>query len=311
MGILSGLKNFGINLEDDIYEDNKAKANAGEDARAAARDTAEAERLVAEEEKKKKLNQEPAYLLAKSYECPVCNTSFKSLAVKTNRARVVGHDLDLRPRYEPVDTLKYTVVSCPCCGYSALTRNFSNITANQKKIVKEKISTNFLARPEEDAARTIYTYDDALERYELAFATAMATTAKTSEKAYLCLSMSWLVRGQRKALDDTRFDYVDKYMEYWNTEKELQRKALEGFVYASQTENFPMCGSMDQHTVNYIIAAMYYKTREFDKAIKILPNIIIAPGARKGIKDNARELKDKILKIKASNVMPEENELED
>ena len=287
MGILSGLKNFGINLEDDIYEDNKAKANAGEDARAAARDTAEAERLVAEEEKKKKLNQEPAYLLAKSYECPVCNTSFKSLAVKTNRARVVGHDLDLRPRYEPVDTLKYTVVSCPCCGYSALTRNFSNITANQKKIVKEKISTN------------------------LAFATAMATTAKTSEKAYLCLSMSWLVRGQRKALDDTRFDYVDKYMEYWNTEKELQRKALEGFVYASQTENFPMCGSMDQHTVNYIIAAMYYKTREFDKAIKILPNIIIAPGARKGIKDNARELKDKILKIKASNVMPEENELED
>lgn len=310
MGILSGLKNFGIDIDGDIYEDNKARDNAEEEARLTAKEEAEAARLAAEEEKKKKLSEETTYLLAKSYECPVCSTAFKSLAVKANRSRVVGHDLDLRPRYEPVDTLKYTVVSCPCCGYSALVRNFSNITATQKKIVREKISCNFLANPE-DGKRTIYTYEDALERFELAFATAMAITAKTSEKAYLCLQMSWLVRGQRKALDDTRFDYVDKYVEYRNTERELQKKALEGFVYAAQNETFPMCGSLDQYTVNYIIAAMYYKTREFDKSLKLLSNILVAPGARKSIKENAREIKEKILKIKASNVIPEEDEMED
>ncbi|MBQ8955636.1 MAG: DUF2225 domain-containing protein [Lachnospiraceae bacterium] len=310
MGILSGLKNFGINLNDDIYEDNKAKANAEEDARLAAKEAAEAQRKAAEEEKKKKLSEEPTYLLAKSYTCPVCDKPFKSLAVKANRSRVVDHDIDLRPKYEPVDTLKYTVVSCPNCGYSALTRTFPNITANQQKVVREKISKNFLAKPE-DSNKSIYTYEEALERYELAFATAMATTAKTSEKAYLCLSMAWLVRGQRKALDDTQFDYVDKYMEYRNTERELQKKALEGFVYAVQTENFPMCGGMDQHTVDYIIAAMYYKTREFDKAMKILPDILISAGANKRIKDKARDLKDKILAIKASNVIPEEDDLED
>ncbi|MBQ9361417.1 MAG: DUF2225 domain-containing protein [Lachnospiraceae bacterium] len=310
MGILSNLKNFGINIESDIYEENKSKEATAEAARLAEKEAAEAKRK-AEEEKKKKLNDEQTYLLAKSYTCPVCNKPFKSLAVKANRARVVDNDIDMRPIYEPVDMLKYTIVSCPYCGYSALTRSFPNITVNQQKLVKEKISKNFLSKPE-DNERIIYTYEEALERYELAFATAMAITAKTSEKAYLCLSMSWLVRGERKnTLTGDEYDYIKMYDDYKSTEKELQQKALEGFLYAVQTENFPMCGSLDQQTVDYIIAAMYYKTREFDKSMKILSEVIVSASTNKRVKEKARDLKERILAIKASNNSPSDEEMGD
>ena len=134
MGLLSGLSQFGVNMDDDIYGENKEKNKAEEVSRsAAAKAEAEAARKAAEE-KKKKSEEESSYILARSYTCPVCDKPFKSLAVKANRARVVSHDLDLRPKYEPVDALKYIVISCPFCGYSARERNFPNITVNQKNV---------------------------------------------------------------------------------------------------------------------------------------------------------------------------------
>lgn len=291
MGVFSGLNNFGIDMGEDIYGDNKAKNNADADARAAAA-AAEAEAAhKAAEEKKKKDAEEPNYLLARSYTCPVCDKPFKSLAVKANRARVVSHDVDLRPVYDPVDSLKYNVISCPYCGYSALTRVFPNITNNQKKMVKEKISSAF--KPAAVISENgVYSYDEALGRMQMAFATAMATVAKSSEKAYLCLSMSWLVRGQREHLGNAD---SDKLEELQMAEDELQKKALEGFVYARQTEDYPMCGNMDQYTVDYIIAALFYKSKDYDKALKLLPEIIVSASASKGIKDRARDLKEKII----------------
>ena len=54
MGVLSGLNNFGIDMGEDIYGDNKAKNNADADARAAAAAAeAEAAHKAAEEKKKK------------------------------------------------------------------------------------------------------------------------------------------------------------------------------------------------------------------------------------------------------------------
>ena len=308
MGILSGLKNFGIDPEEDIYKDNRAKKKDGADTKASAGKAAEASGAAAGKEKEQV--QESSYLLAKSYECPVCLKPFKSLAVKANRSRVVGSDLDLRPIYEPVDTLKYTVVSCPFCGYSALTRNFSIISSGQKKIVREKICANFIPR-EEEGPRSVYTYEDALERYELALACAMAARAKSSEKAYLCLSMSWLVRGLRKSPEASGPENAKKLSEYKETERELQGKALEGFVYAHQNEDFPVCGNMDQYTVEYIISVLYFKNGEYDKSLRLLSNIMVAAGARNSIKDKARVIKDKIMKIRTSGVMPEEDEIED
>ena len=309
MGILSGLSKFGVNMDDDIYGENKARDNAESDARAAARAEAEAA-LKAAEEKKKREQEELSFILARSYTCPVCARPFKSLAVKANRARVVSHDLDLRPVYEPVDQLKYIVISCPYCGYSALTRSFSNITANQKKLVREKIGSNFSPEAVVDE-KNFYTYEEALGRFQMAFATSMAIVARSSEKAYLCLNMSWLVRGQRKGIHAGDAKSLSEIDECREAERELRKKALEGFVYARQNEDFPMCGNMDQYTVDYLIAALYYKSGEFDKALKLLPEIVISTNASRGIKEKARTLKDKILAIKASKVIPDADSLED
>lgn len=309
MGILSGLKSMGIDLKSDyLYEDNKSNKDA--EAAAAAKTAAIEEAKRKAEEAKKKQTNEEEYLLAKSYTCPVCDGTFKSLTVKANRARVVAMDLDLRPVYDPIDSLKYNIVSCPGCGYSAFARNFPNIIASQKKVVREKISSTFKPDPSINEKK-VYTYEESLGRYELALATAMRTVSKTSEKAYLCLMMSWIVRGQRKLLSEGEEGYAAKLEEYRSAERELQQNALEGFAYARQTEGYPMCGSMDQYTVDYIIAALYYKSREFDKSLKMLPDILVSASASKRIKDKARDLKDKIMAIKQSGRIPEPDEIED
>ncbi len=309
MGILSGLKSMGIDLKnDDLYEDNKSNKDA-EAAAAAKAAAVEDAKKKSEEAKNRQVNEEE-YLLSKSYTCPVCDGTFKSLTVKANRARVVSMDLDLRPVYDPIDSLKYNIVSCPNCGYSAFARNFPNIIASQKKVVREKVSSTFKPDPSVNDKK-IYTYEESLGRYELALLTAMRTVSKTSEKAYLCLMMSWIVRGQRRMLSEDDAEYAAKLEEYRNDERELQQNALEGFAYARQTEGYPMCGSMDQYTVDYLIAVLYYKNREFDKALKMLPDILVSASANRRIKDKARDLKDKIMAIKQSGRTPEPDEIED
>ncbi len=306
MGILSGLKNFGVDLQkDDLFADNKTDS-AAEAAAAEAKAAAEAAAKKAAEAKNKQID-EAEYLLAKSYTCPVCDGAFKSLTVKANRARRVDSDLDLRPIYDPIDMLKYQIVSCPECGYSGFARNFPYVTANQKKAVREKIASNFNPDPSKEG-HTKHTYEEALERYQMALATDMVMGAKASEKADLCLMMAWVVRGQRQTLDKNDPEYGNKLEECRSAEKELLKNALDGFIQARQTEGYPMCGNMDQHTVDYIIAALYYKSKEFDKSLKMLPEILVSNSAGKAIKDKARVLKDKILAIKQSGQIPEEME---
>lgn len=310
MGILSGLRNRGAAKSSDANGANNtgkpAEASAQENAERAAKEARDKEAA----EKKKKQEQEPTLLLARSYDCPVCDRSFKSLAVKANRARVVSTDTDLRPVYDPVDMLKYAVIACPQCGYAALIRNFSNITANQKKMVREQVSKSFKPVKDNDG-KTIYTYQEAMGRYQMAFASLMATSSKASEKAYLYLSMSWLARGERQSLSDTDPDLSKKLEECRVTEKELQRKALEEFIKARQTEGYPMCGNMDQYTVDYIIAALFFKTGEYDKAMKLLPDILVSASAGSRIKDRARDLKDRIFEIKNSDQAPDPESMPD
>lgn len=306
MGILSGLKNFGVDLQkDDIYADNKSDG-AAEAAAAEKKAAEEAAAKKAAEAKNKKID-EADFLLAKSYTCPVCDAAFKSLTVKANRARRVDSDIDLRPIYDPIDMLKYQIVSCPECGYSGFARTFPYITANQKKAVREKIAFNFKPDPSK-TGHTTHSYEEALERYQMALATDMVIGAKASEKADLCLMMAWVVRGQRKSLDESDPEYAGKLQECRSAEDELLKNALDGFIQARQTEGYPMCGNMDQHTVDYIIAALYYKSKEFDKSLKMLAEILISNSAGKAIKDKARLLKDKIMAIKQAGQVPDQME---
>lgn len=279
-GLLSGLGQFGLgNLENmDLYEAPQK-----------------------EEEIKKEVVvvvQEQDFLFDKTFTCPICDHEFKSRTVKIGKAKLVGTDMDLRPKYEQVDLLKYDIIMCPKCGYAALSRYFKFLTSPQAKRIKEMISKNF--KPV-TTHNEIYTYDEALERYKLTLANAIVKMAKPSEKAYICLKTAWLLRGKAESLDKADAEYETKKKQIEEEEKKFLKNALDGFIAARQSESFPMCG-MDEATVDYVISVTAIKFEQYDVASKLISQIIASSATNPRMKDKARDLKEQILKeIKAKN----------
>ncbi len=278
-GLLSGLEAFGLkglDKVDDIYD----KAKKEEEARRA------------EEIKKDPVLAEQELLFEKSYTCPICDTEFKSRTVKIGKAKLLGTDLDLRPKYESVDMLKYDIILCPHCGYAALSRYFKFLTAPQAKLIKENISSTFKPMKEQG---TIFSYEEALARYKLTLANAIVKRAKASEKAYICLKTAWLLRGQGESLKKEDADYDKKKAEISQEEEEFLRNSLEGFLSARQTESFPMCG-MDEVTVDYLISVIAMRFEQFDISSRLIAGILASHTASPRMKDKARDIKEMLVK---------------
>lgn len=274
--LLSGLGQFGLgNLENmNLYEEEK-KEEAGEGKAAAPQ-----------------VIQEQDYLFDKSFTCPVCDKEFKARTVKVGKVKLVGTDMDLRPKYDQVDLLKYDVIMCPNCGYAALSRFFKFLTSPQIRNIREKISASF--KPKQEVGE-IYSYDEALERYKLTLANAIVKQAKPSEKAYICLKTAWLLRGKSEHLDTSSPDYAQQKKQIDEEENNFLHNALEGFLAARQTESFPMCG-MDETTVDYLIAVTATRFEQFDVANRLISSILTSASANPRMKDKARTIKEMIVK---------------
>ena len=283
-GLLSGLEQFGLsNLENmDLYESQKKEEKAvGPDGKPAAAKV-----------------QEQDFLFDKAYKCPICDRDFKARTVKVGKAKLLGSDLDLRPRYEQIDMLKYDIIMCPNCGYAALSRFFKFVTSPQAKNIREKISATFKPQQEE---REIYTYDEALERYKLTLANAIVKQTRPSEKAYICLKTAWLLRSKAEHLDKNLPDYEAQKKQCEEEENEFLRNALEGFLAARQTETFPMCG-MDEPTVDYVIAVTAMRFEQYDVSSRLVTGILQSTSANPRMKDKARDVKEMLMqKIKEKN----------
>lgn len=106
--------------------------------------------------------EEGMYVYDKKIECPVCMKEFTTKIVKTGKARFKGSEMDLRPIYEGVDTIKYDVYMCPHCGYSAVSREFNNITHSQRKTLMEEIGSKYAGIS--GGHDEIYSYDEAVVR---------------------------------------------------------------------------------------------------------------------------------------------------
>ncbi len=235
-------------------------------------------------------------LLDKSYQCPVCGAAFKSKTVKSGRAKSTGSDLDLRPKYSGIDVAKYEAVVCPECGYGALAKYFAEMTSAQIKRIKEKITPQFIKK---EYGRDIYSYEDAIDRYKLAYASALAKEAKASEKAYISLKMAWLMRGMRENLPKEEEDNETKKKELAGQEEKLLQNAASGFMEARMKEDFPMCG-MDEFTVDYLLAALYTELEKYEDAIKLISNVIVNREAPTRIREKGKELKE-IIGEKSKN----------
>lgn len=280
--LLSGLEQFGLgNLKNmNLYDEpKKAEGDAGAPAAAP-------------------VMQEQDYLFDKATTCPICDKEFKTKTVKVGKVKLAGTDLDLRPKYDQVDLIKYDIVMCPHCGYAALSRFFKFVTAPQRKFIKESISASFKPQTE---VKEIFTYDDALERYQLTLANAIVKQAKPSEKAYICLKTAWLIRGKGEHMDTSAPDYEEQKKKLDEEENVFLHNALEGFLSARQTENFPMCG-MDEPTVDYLIAVLSMRFEQYDVATRLVSGILTNPSANPRMKDKARMIKEMLVKkIKEKN----------
>lgn len=273
-GLLSGLAGLGLgNLANvDLFE--KPQTESAEQKKAAAPVQIEEKDLIYD----------------KTFVCPVCDLSFSAKTMKTGKAKLIGTDDDMRPRYEGIDGMKYDVQVCPQCGYAGLTRFFPHVTTGQAKLIRENISQNVRLRAYEGE---IYTYEEALERYQLALANAVVKRSRASEKAYICLKSAWLLRGQAEELlaKDEDSKEVDALKE---REEEYLMNAYNGFVEARQSETFPMCG-MDELTVDYLLAQLAAHFKKYDVASKLVASIMVSPSANNRIKDKVRLLKEQIL----------------
>lgn len=277
MGILSGLKRLGLgNFENvDIYEKDESQRKAKK-----AADTVQKPKL-----------EEKDYLYEKAYICPVCGADFNSKVMKSGKAKLVGADQDLRPKYDVIDSTKYDVVLCPVCAYGALASSFAHISSGQTKLIRENISANAKINFYHDE---IYSYEEALERYELALACAVVKRAKASEKAYICLKTGWLLRGYAESLKNVEQPTVS-VEELEQQENEYLENAYKGFMDARQSETFPMCG-MDELTMDYLLAALALRFQHYDVAGRLLTSVLTSTTASSRVKDKARDMKEQVLR---------------
>ena len=275
MGLLSGLSDLGLGkLEGaEIFEEEKKP-----------------EPKKVEEPKEEAPFDENDVLFDKSAECPVCGKKFTYRAVRTGKARPIGQDPDLRTKYEKFDPAKYDVVVCPYCGYAVLTKYFTSLPAAQVKLLREGIG----GKVHGVANNPILSYDDAIQRYQLALASSIVKHAKDSEKAFVCLKMAWVIRGKKESITEDDTDYEEVMKQLRDDENEALKAAYEGFVSARQKESFPIAG-MDEITIDYLLAVLSARFEKYDVAQKLIAGILLNRTANNRIKDRTRDLKDQVL----------------
>ena len=274
--LLSGLGKFGLgNLSEmKLFEEPEKKEEV--------------------KEVKNKVPNEEEFLLSKSFECPVCDAKFNDLVMRSGKAKLVGTDRDLRPRYEFIDPVKYGIISCPNCGYTVLTRYFVPLSPPIKNLIKANISDAFIKRTE---VSTTYSYEDSFERHQLCLANAIVKKAKDSEKADVCWKTAWIIRGMVENLDKEAPDYETKVKDLKAQEQEFLKHAYDGFINARTNENYPI-GGMDEPTLDYLLAGLAITFKQYDVASRMISGILASPAANPRIKEKTRDLKEELKNVK-------------
>ncbi len=239
---------------------------------------------------------EEEFIFDRKMTCIVCDQPFTTKTLKSSRARRLESDVDLRPRYEHIDTLKYGICSCPNCGYSALNSAFSHLSPRQINNIKEQVCVHVL--PEDRSGCSSYSYDQALRMHELALRCADAKLAKNGEKAYLHLLMAWLLREKEKEAEQISIEELrnQETAACHEQAEEHYLAAFEGFQQAMMNEMFPIAG-LNQPTLEYILAYMAFHFGKLEVAAKLIGSVLTTSGAPRTIKDRALDLKDEVIKI--------------
>lgn len=280
MSLFSGLETLGFNTNNiKIYDKSKERKT---------------EEKQETQIKKQIVYKEEDYLFQKTYKCPICDKSFKSLTVRTGRLRAADKEDDLRPVYKELDPIKYEPVVCFNCGYASLARYFNVIMPLQAKRLREEVGDSFFGL--KDTEDAMYSYDVALMRYKMVLYCDVVGNVKNSRKAYTCLKMAWVIRGKLENEGDLLTS--EEYSKFQADELECIQNAYEGYCLAFSSETFPMSG-MDEMTLTYLVAELAFRLGKYREALQFLSRIIGNSNVAFRIKDKAVDLKERIrTKIK-------------
>lgn len=257
MNLFEGLEalGFGGIINDDIFAKNNPKDKGPA-------------------KKKDAPAMQPAdFLYKKQYVCKVCELDFQETTLKQAKIRYVSSETDLKPHYEPLEPLYYDIIMCPSCGYTSLLSLFDKLSTRQAEMIKQQITPKFKKKD----YPLVLTVDMAIERYKLALLNAVAKSAKSGEKSYLCLKLAWLHR-----------DKGDK-----QTEHVFLKNAYRGFVEAYSAENFPIVG-LDEPTVAYLIGELARRMGDYNEANKWIGSVIVSKGINPRLKSRAIDVKELI-----------------
>lgn len=274
MGLFSGLEKMGLgNLAGTkVFEEKKEEVKK------------------ADEKKTEKVEiHEEDFLYEKSYRCPICDQDIKSKTVRAGKVKLLSVDSDLRPRYQEMDCIKYDCVVCNKCGFASLARYMTTgLTSLQRKNILDKITPGFKGIEYEN---DFFTYEDAFARYQLVLVNSIVRGAKNSERAYICLKLSWLMRGMMDSLDINDPEYQEKKAELEEQENQYVANAYEGFSKALSEERFPIAG-MDEPTFLYLVAELARKCKDYAVSARLVTEVITHRSANTKIKERARDLKE-------------------
>lgn len=209
----------------------------------------------------------------KTITCPVCKKESKIKMAKKFAAKIDKKDTDFMIYYSGVNLLFYEITYCPECGYAALSNYFNRLQSRQIDLIKKNISVNWTKKNFGE----IKDVDTAIQLFKLALLNTVVKDGKASEKALLCLKLSWLYRLKG-----------DK-----ENEKDCQQKALDGFNIAYENEYFPIAG-LDKWNLIYLLGELNRRIGNNSEALRCFSEILISPDVKSNLKDRVRDLKDMI-----------------
>ncbi|SHJ92199.1 hypothetical protein SAMN02745248_01324 [Hathewaya proteolytica DSM 3090] len=213
-------------------------------------------------------------LYFKTVTCPVCNTTFKVLAVKASYYKIKSRDSDLYIHYDKINPYLYDPWVCENCGYAAMKSDFFNLKDYEIDLIKENICSKWKKKNYSIA----YTTAVALEKYKLCLISAVESKSRSSKKAMICLKIAWMYR-------------ISCDEDFENHEKFFLEQALKGFELCYTNEALPVYG-MDIHTLRYLIGELNRRLGNNEKAISWFGKVIVAPGIKQSLKNMARTQKD-------------------
>lgn len=208
----------------------------------------------------------------KTVECPVCGSKNKIKFPKKVSYRMSRRDSDLMQYYEGINPLFYGIEFCNECGYASLPSYFKTLKENQKILIISQISVKWTKNIYPDD----YDVDVAIKQHKLALLNAMVKDSLPSEKALICLKLSWLYRIKEDSENEKRF----------------QEQAINSFQQAYMVENFPI-GGLDKYTLLYLIGELFRRLGNNSNALTYFSQVLSSTEASSKVKEmvrNAREL---------------------